>query len=226
MNLPTPIHDWNQTPAAAIQLQRQLAARIIESPLPRAARLAAGGDVAFNSEGDRLIAAWVVWDIAAHTIVETAFAHQNVTFPYVPGLLSFREAPALIEAARLLSREPDVFILDGHGKSHPRRFGLACHVGLFLDRPAIGCAKSRLCGQHREPGSRAGGSCRLVVDGETLGRVVRTREGAKPIYISIGHRMVLANAVSVTRRCCMGYRMPEPTRQAHLLVTRLRTELF
>lgn len=226
MNLPLPIHDWNQTPAAAIRLQRQLAARVLESPLTRLPRLVAGGDVAFNSDGNRLIAAWVVWDITSKEIVETVVAHQDVIFPYVPGLLSFREAPALIEASSKLSLEPDLIMLDGHGRSHPRRFGLACHVGLFLDRPTIGCAKSRLCGQHREPGQRAGSSRRLVDGGETLGRVLRTREGTRPVYVSIGHRMTLTDAVLVTRLCCAGYRIPEPTRQAHLLVTRLRTDMF
>jgi deoxyribonuclease V len=184
----------------------------------------AGGDVAFTRDGKHLIAGWVVWDIDAQAVVETAVALLPVRFPYVPGLLSFREAPALIAAARKLEIEPDAFMFDGQGLAHPRRFGIACHVGLLIDRPSLGCAKSRLCGEADAPAAARGSSQPLHLDGRTLGRVVRTREGVKPVFVSVGHRMTLQNAVRLTLRCCTKYRLPEPTRLAHQLVTSCRED--
>lgn len=222
MKLPPMRHRWNLTPQAAIRLQKRLAAEVVHTPLVRPPRFVAGGDVAFFDGGRQLVAAWVVWDVEARDIVEAATDVRAVAFPYVPGLLSFREAPALLAAARRLRAEPDVFMLDGQGLAHPRRLGLACHVGLLLDRPSLGCAKSRLCGEHDEPARRRGASRRLTDRGETLGRVVRTRAGVKPLFISVGHRITLDDAVRLTLRCCTKYRLPEPTRLAHRLVTRLR----
>jgi deoxyribonuclease V len=189
-------------------------------------RLVAGGDAAFSPDGSAVVAGWVVWDALAGTVVETAVELMPVTFPYVPGLLSFREAPALLAAARRLKSEPGAFLIDGQGLAHPRRLGIACHVGLWLGRPTIGCAKSRLCGQHAEPGARRGASTRLVHEGETIGRVVRTREGVKPLYVSVGHLVTLEDAVKLTLLCCRGYRLPEPARLAHQLVTRKRKQGF
>ncbi|MFQ5411939.1 MAG: endonuclease V, partial [Phycisphaerae bacterium] len=159
-----------------------------------------------------------VWDLKTRATIETTVDVRGVTFPYIPGLLSFREAPGLLAAARRLKSKPDVFMLDGQGLAHPRRFGLACHVGLLLDRPSLGCAKSRLCGTHGEPGRRAGCSKRLMLGGELIGRVVRTRDGVKPVYVSIGHKITLDDAEKLTLRCCTRYRLPEPTRLAHQLV--------
>lgn len=249
MKLPRARHRWNLTPKQAIRLQKRLATEIEQVPLCKSSRLVAGSDAAFTPDGEHIIAGWVVWDIQAKAVVDSALARRPVRFPYVPGLLSFREAPALIAAARKLTVEPDVFMFDGQGLAHPRRLGLACHVGLLIDRPSLGCAKSRLCGtpapksprswpggtnkQEVSPQPRsallqdiladtAGASCPLIHNGERIGRILRTREGVKPIYVSIGHKITLKDATRLTLRCCTKYRLPEPTRLAHQFVTRHR----
>jgi len=199
-----------------------LAGRVRHEPLCCATDLVAGGDVSFTPDGRCLIAGWVVWSLKLKDVIETAVDLREVTFPYVPGLLSFREAPPLLAAAKKLKTKPDVFMLDGQGLAHPRRFGLACHIGLLMDRPTVGCAKSRLCGRYKEPGPRAGSSCQLIDAGEVIGRVLRTRDGVKPLFISVGHLITLDQAVKLTLRCCTKYRLPEPTRLAHQLVTRRR----
>jgi deoxyribonuclease V len=140
-----------------------------------------------------------------------------VTFPYVPGLLSFREGPAVLDALDKLKSPPDLLIFDGHGLAHPRRFGLACHLGLLVDIPAIGCAKSRLCGQYEEPGPHRGDTMPLIDKGEVVGAAVRTRAGVKPVFVSIGHRVDLPTSIHYVLACCRGYRLPETTRWAHRL---------
>lgn len=222
MKLPRMTHKWNLSPAAAIRLQKRLAAEVREEPLQCRPNLVAGGDVSFTLDGRNLIAGWVLWDIRRKAVIETVIDIRPVTFPYVPGLLSFREAPALLAAARKLKTEPDVLLLDGQGLAHPWRFGLASHIGLLMDRPTAGCAKSRLCGSHQEPGPRRGASRRLIHNGEVIGRVLRTRDRVNPVYVSIGHAITLDDAVRLTLRCCEKYRLPEPTRLAHQLVTRRR----
>ncbi len=224
MKLPRARHRWNLTPKKAVRLQLRLAPQVRHEPLRRDPRRVAGGDVAFTRDGKHLIAGWVVWDIDAQAVVDTAIALRPVRFPYVPGLLSFREAPALIAAARKLEIEPDAFMFDGQGLAHPRRFGIACNVGLLIDRPSLGCAKSRLCGNADAPAAARGSTQPLLLDGRTLGRVVRTREGVKPVFVSVGHRMTLRDAVRLTLRCCTKYRLPEPTRLAHQLVTSCRED--
>ena len=149
-------------------------------------------------------------------MLETALAELPVTFPYVPGLLAFREAPAVLQAWRSLSIVPDLVIFDAHGLAHPRRFGLACHLGLVLDRPSIGCAKSRLCGEAATPAPEAGAWAGLTDGGEVIGAVLRTRPGVRPVYVSTGHRVSLPTAVALVLACCRGHRLPEPTRLAHL----------
>lgn len=213
-------HRWTLTPRAAIRLQERLAPTVLETPLPRMPRRVAGGDISFAPDGSELLAVWVVWDVRARAIVEAVFSRRRVTFPYVPGLLSFREAPAMIAAARRLKSEPDVFVLDGQGRAHPRRFGLACHVGVLLDRATIGCGKSLLCGRHDTPALAVGASKPLIDRGETIGRALRTQADTAPIYVSVGHRIDLASAVRVVMACCSAFRIPEPTRQAHQAVTR------
>src|SRR5262249_52668823 len=164
----------------------------------------------------------VVIRTAEWTVIEAQGVVREVTFPYVPGLLSFRETPVLLEAFARLQCEPDVIMVDGHGYSHPRRFGYACHLGLLLDRPTLGCAKSRLIGVHKEPGKRVGSLAALTDDGETIGQIVRTKLKTKPVFVSVGHKIDLASAVRVVLASCQGYRIPEPTRQAHLHVNALR----
>jgi deoxyribonuclease V len=224
VKLPPALHRWNLSPSAAIRLQLRLARRIREAPLPRRPRRVAGGDAAYLSGPALTIAAWVVYDPAHDRVIAVAHAVQPTRFPYVPGLLSFREVPALLAAARRLRVEPDVFMVDAHGRAHPRRLGMASHIGLLLDKPAIGCAKSRLCGEHSVPGRRAGSSTPLIHNHEVVGQVVRTRRGSKPVFVSTGHRVTLRDAVAVALACCQGYRLPEPVRLAHLEVTRLRRE--
>jgi deoxyribonuclease V len=222
MKLPRQRHRWDLSPRRAIRLQERLAGEVLHVPLSDAPRYVAGGDAAFAPGGDGIIVAWIVWDTRTQSTVETVVLRRAVRFPYVPGLLSFREAPALIAAAGKLRIEPEVFMLDGQGLAHPRRFGLACHVGLLLDRPSLGCAKSLLCGKHEPLGVRRGTTTTLIDKGEEIGRVLRTRSGVKPVYISVGHKITLDDAVALTLRCSTGYRLPEPTRLAHQLVTQQR----
>jgi deoxyribonuclease V len=220
MKLPPARHRWKLTPTQAIRLQSRLAALVVEAPLRAPPRLVAGGDAAFSPDGREALAAWVVWDAQERSVLEEVVAVQPVRMPYIPGLLSFREAPALLAAARRLRTEPDAFILDGQGRAHPRRFGLACHVGIRLDRVTVGCGKSRLCGTADTPAAAAGASKPLLHNGEVIGRVVRTREGASPVFVSIGHRIDLMGAVRLVLRCCTHFRIPDPTRLADQVVTR------
>jgi deoxyribonuclease V len=224
MKLPPPIHRWSMSPRAAIRLQQRLAGRIRIQPLPGRIRLVAGVDVAFSPDGERCLAGVVVYELMRGVVIEERLAWRAARFPYVPGLLSFREAPAALAAIRKLRCAPDVFMFDAQGIAHPRRLGLAAHTGLLMDRPAVGCAKSLLCGQYAEPPARAGKYTPLIHRGETVGGVLRTREGVKPVFVSVGHRVTLADAVDVVMRCVTRYRLPEPARLAHQLVTRHRCD--
>ena len=219
LKIPRALHSWSVTPKRARALQRNLSDRVIRSGSVRNLALAAGTDLAFSPDGSTCVAGVVVWDVHAREVVEEHVARRPVRFPYVPGLLSYREAPAVIAVLRKLKCEPDVFLFDGQGLAHPLRFGLACHVGIFIDRPSVGCAKSILVGDAREPESARGSTAPLIHDGEQIGTVVRTRDRVKPIYVSIGHRLSLNTAVAVTLACGGGYRLPEPTRLADRLVT-------
>jgi deoxyribonuclease V len=222
MKLPRAIHRWSLTPKAAIQLQKRLAPRVRIEPLTGSPRLIAGADLAFSPDGLRCLAGVVVYDLEARAPVEEVVAWRSVRFPYVPGLLSFREIPAVLAAARKLKSEPDLFMFDGQGFAHPRRVGLASHAGLALGKPSVGCAKSRLCGQHADPALEAGAFSPLLDEDEVIGAVLRTRTGVKPIYVSVGHRIMLEQAIEVAMSCVTRYRVPEPTRLAHILVTRRR----
>ncbi len=217
------LHTWPRNGKAAVSLQRKLAARVRLTPVTRNATLLAGADLSISPDGKRLIAGIVVWDLKSHDIVETRVVCVACAFPYVPGLLSFREMPGILAAVRKLRITPDVFLCDAHGLAHPRRFGLACHLGLWLNIPTIGCAKSRLCGEHAEPGLKKGSSARLIHRGEHIGRVLRTREDVKPIYVSPGHLCDHDSARRIALSAAIKYRLPEPTRLAHQLVTRART---
>ncbi len=216
------LHSWDLTPSEAAALQRQLAERIdTRTPLARCA-LIAGADVSYDRFSDTMYAGVVVLRTADLTIVEKRGAVRETAFPYVPGLLSFREAPALLEALAQVEAEPDAVMLDGQGIAHPRRLGLACHIGLWLDRPCLGCAKSRLIGRYQEPDRQAGALAKLVEGDDVLGYVVRTKTGVKPVFVSAGHKIDLASAKDWVLATCRGYRLPEPTRQAHLHVNALR----
>jgi deoxyribonuclease V len=219
-----PLHPWDLTPTEAVALQRQLAVRVdTRTPLTRC-DLIAGADVSYGRFSDIFFAGVVVLRTSDWTVVESRGAVRKSPFPYVPGLLSFREAPALLEAFAKLQSEPDAVMLDGHGLAHPRRFGLACHVGLWLDRPALGCAKTLLTGRHKEPGRKAGSVASLLDKDEVIGAAVRTKDRVKPVFVSAGHRIDLPSAVRLVLLGARGYRLPEPTRQAHLFVNRLRLQ--
>ena len=226
MKIPRSPHRWTLTPTAAVELQRKLAASVREEKLAGPARLIAGGDASFSPDGERLVAGWVVWDVNRREVIETVVAIKPVRFPYVSGLLSFREAPGLIAAARKLKCEPDVFMLDGQGVAHPRGMGIASHFGLLIDRPTLGCAKTRLYGTHDTPARSVGGSKPLLAGQRVIGRVVRMQEDVNPVYISVGHRIRLDDAVRIALRCSTKFRLPEPTRLAHHLVTAARNELL
>jgi deoxyribonuclease V len=210
------------TVAEARAIQEQLRGRVVDADRLGPVRLVAGADVSFDRFSPVLFAAVVVVDVASGAIVERAGARVVARFPYVPGYLSFRELPPLLAAFAKLRSMPDLVLADGQGRAHPRRFGIACHLGVELDLPTIGVAKSRLVGTHREPGARRGCGTRLVHAGETIGTVLRTRAGVAPVYVSVGHRVSLATARAWTLRLAPRHRLPEPSRAAHFEVNRLR----
>lgn len=221
MRIPEP-HPWPVSPAEAIALQKRLAPRVVlqGDPPEDAVRLVAGCDLAFlgaGRRGDTARAAAVVLSYPDLEPVEQAVVEAPVTFPYVPGLLAFREIPALLEAFRGVQQTPDLLVVDGQGYAHPRRFGLACHLGLLLDLPTIGCAKSRLVGEHDDPAAAAGSRAELRHEGALIGAVIRTRERGRPLYVSPGHRVGIDAAADWVLRLCRGYRLPEPTRLADRL---------
>jgi deoxyribonuclease V len=187
-------------------------------------RLVAGIDAAFSADGAQCIAGVVVWDNVESSVCEEAVARRPLTFPYVPGLLSFREAPAVIAALRKLRATPDALMYDGHGVAHPRRFGIASHVGLLTGLPTVGCAKSVLVGDYRMPAVHRGAAAPLVDRGERIGSVLRTRDGVRPVFVSVGHRMDLRACESLVLACTTRYRLPEPTRLADQLVARVKRE--
>jgi deoxyribonuclease V len=206
-------HSWDLSPQEASDVQSDLAARVERQLRMGPVRHVAGIDVSVRDDVAR--AAVVILDFGGLDPVDYAIATRPVTFPYVPGLLAFREGPAVLDALERVSTTPDLLIFDGQGLAHPRRLGIASHIGLLADMPAIGCAKSRLCGQHDEPGEEPGEYASLVDKGEAIGAVLRTRRRVKPVYVSIGHRVDLATSVEYVSACCRGYRLPETTRWAH-----------
>jgi deoxyribonuclease V len=209
-------HPWQVTPAEAQAIQRSLADQVSRKNEVGLVRLVAGVDISSDRASRMATGAAVVLAYPDMTVVERSVVEQEVDFPYIPGLLSFREAPLILAACEKLNHIPDLILVDGQGIAHPRRLGLASHVGLLLDLPAIGCAKSLLCGSHGLVGDEAGSLAEISHDGEVIGAALRTKKGVRPLYVSVGHKVDLASAVSWVMRCCRGYRMPEPTRMAHL----------
>jgi deoxyribonuclease V len=217
-----PLHSWDVTVAEATALQRELAAQVDVRPAVKHCELIAGADISYNRFSPTMYAAVVVLRMDDMSIVEVRGAVAETTFPYQPGYLSFREAPTLIEAFARVESEPDAVMFDGQGIAHPRRLGLASHVGLWLQKPSLGCAKSRLVGRFGTLPRQAGSVMPLTLDDEQLGMVVRTKTGVQPVYVSPGHLIDIASSVDLALRSCRGYRIPEPTRQAHLHVNALR----
>jgi deoxyribonuclease V len=211
-------HPWPRDAKRAIRLQRSLHPRLRIGGSPAGVRLVAGADIAYDPRRDRLLAAILVFRLPGLELVETSQVARKVRFPYVPGLLSFREAPPLLEAWDRLAAKPELLICDGQGIAHPRRLGLASHLGLLIGVPTIGCAKSRLVGVHDEVGSQRGDRTPLRHEGRILGAVVRTRSRVRPLYVSPGHLIGIPAATRWVLRLCRGYRLPEPTRLADQFV--------
>ncbi|HOW27786.1 MAG TPA: endonuclease V [Elusimicrobiota bacterium] len=207
------LHRWNVSPADAVQIQKYLVRRLSLAYKHRPVRLIAGADIAFCSPR-RAVAGVILFEYPSWRVVEHRSTRARISFPYIPGLLSFREAPLLLKTFQKLRRTPDIVFVDGHGIAHPRGIGLASHLGLFLDRPTIGCAKSRLIGDYPDPPGRAGGCSWLTYRGATVGAALRTKKDCRPVFVSPGHRIDLPAAVELTRHCLDGHRVPLPTRQA------------
>ncbi len=244
------LHRWDLSNRQAIELQKRLACEVQFTAIERPPELIAGLDCALSKDNQRIIAAAVVLKAPNTTkglwgplkqpdteVIETASAWQKVAFPYIPGLLSFREAPVCIAAVEKLKNEPDVFIIDGQGIAHPRRLGLASHLGLFFDKPTIGCAKSRLTGTFEDPPLEKGAYSLLkdkkswkphtsheprATSDETIGAVVRTRTNVEPVFVSVGNKCLLEDAIKITLDCTTKYRLPESTRLAHKIVSKLK----
>jgi len=217
-------HSWDLSIAEARALQERLRPRVeARDRLGPVARVA-GADVSYDRGSPWLHAAVVVLEARTLELLESAAVRARARFPYVPGYLSFREIPPLLDAFARLRLRPDLLVADGHGRAHPRRFGFASHLGLALDLPTIGCAKSVLVGRYREPGPRRGAHTQLRADGEVIGEALRTREGVRPVFVSVGHRISLASARRHVLRLARRYRLPEPVRAAHAEVNRLRRE--
>jgi deoxyribonuclease V len=220
---PPPARRWELTVAEARERQQAMRARLVTVPPPGfAPRYVAGADVSMERFKHYGYAAVVVIDLRTMETVDEAAAAAELRFPYVPGYLSFRELPVLDQAWRALRIRPDVVVFDGHGYAHPRRFGLACHGGVAWDVPSIGCAKNPFIGTHEPVGDERGATSPIVHEGEVVGMVVRTRAGARPLYVSAGHRMDLPTAVDLVLRLAPKYRQPETTRRAHQLVNEHR----
>jgi len=211
-------HEWDLSCKEAIEIQRQLASQVRFTAMKKRPKIIAGLDCAFSKDGKWIFASAVVIDISDFSIIETAIASRKVDFPYIPGLLSFREAPVCIDAIEKLKTTPDIFIADGQGFAHPRRFGIACHIGVLVDKPTVGCAKSRLIGTFDEPGRLKGNYSQLLDEKEPIGAVLRTRTDVKPVYVSVGHKCTLEDAISIILECTTKYRLPESSRLAHQLV--------
>jgi len=213
---------WDLTPREAMRLQEKLRERVVLEDRFHPIHFVAGADLAFDPGTEVAFAGVIVYRFPGLEEVERRMARRRLRFPYVPGLLSFREGPALLAAFARLRTEPDLILIDGHGRAHPRLFGIACHIGVLLDKPTIGCAKSLLVGEHDEPGVAPGAATPLVFQGQRVGAVLRTRENVKPIYVTPGHRVSVTSAVEFVRQCLDGFRIPKPTREADHYVRDLR----
>jgi deoxyribonuclease V len=216
------LHDWTMTPREAVELQKSLRERVRLQPLKKEVRTVAGADISFNKFSPVVYAGLVVMRLPSLEVVEEVGVVSETKFPYVPGLLSFRESPSVLEAWAKLKTEPDAVMFDGQGIAHPRRCGIASHVGLIINRPTLGCAKSVLVGKYEEPEEERGHWAELVDRGEVVGAAVRTKTKVQPIFVSPGHLIDFEGAIRLTLDCDGGYRQPEPTRRAHLLVNALR----
>ena len=210
------LHNWQMSIAQAKQIQQELASKVSRKSEALNPNSIAGVDISVSNSTRIARSAVVILSYPELEIMEIATAEDKLDFPYIPGLLSFREAPLILAACQKLSTNPDLILVDGQGIAHPRRFGIASHLGLLLDTPTIGCAKSRLCGKHEPVDMEAGAYAELFDNGEVIGAALRTKNKVNPIYVSIGHKMDLPTAIAWAMQCCRRYRLPEPCRLAHL----------
>lgn len=219
------LHSWRVGYKKAIQIQETLKDRLIIKKSFRKIRTIAGADVSYDKQSDCFFAGVIVFKQNKHLErLEEASAVGKVSFPYIPGLLSFREAPILLKAFYNLKNDPDIILFDGQGIAHPRYFGLASHMGLILDKPSIGCAKTRLVGKYNPVENSAGAYSELLYKNTVVGAALRTKINTTPVFVSPGHKIDLTSAIRFVLKTCCGYRIPEPIRQAHLLVNRLRKD--
>jgi deoxyribonuclease V len=217
------IHSWDVSPKEAFSIQESLREMLVPQGELGKVRVVAGADVACPKGKGKAVGGVAVFSYPGLEIIEEAVAERELAFPYVPGLLAFREAPALLDAFEKLCVEPDVVLFDAQGYAHPRRMGLASHLGILLDKPSVGCAKSVLVGDYEEPENAMGSVAPLMHKNEVVGAAVRTRKGVKPVFVSVGHRVSLDSAIAMVISCCRGYKLPEPARRAHTLVTRYKS---
>lgn len=214
------LHDWQVSVSQAMAIQRELAELVSARDEVSDIRLVAGVDISVRKTSGVVRGAVVVLNYPELKLIEIQTAEKAIEFPYVPGLLSFRESPVILAACEKLTNLPDLILVDGQGRAHPRRLGLASHLGVLWDRPTIGCAKSRLCGEYPPVESEPGRFSDLLHREEVIGAVLRTRANSKPLYVSVGHKISLEAAIRWVLRCCRGHRLPEPTRLAHLAAVR------
>jgi len=216
------LHPWDLQYSEAIKVQQELKARLILEAPSIDPKLVAGADVSYSKSSDMFYSSVVVLEMPYMSVLEEVTAEGKVDFPYIPGLLSFREAPVLIKAFEKVKCIPDVIVFDGQGIAHPRGVGLASHMGLILDLPSIGCAKSNLVGNYGHLGTEAGEHTPIIFKDDVVGAVLRTKTNVAPVFVSPGHRMDIPSAIEIVMKICRGYRLPEPTRRAHLSVNRAR----
>jgi deoxyribonuclease V len=219
------LHPWDVTPKAAVGIQNSLKSRIQLKDSFRKIRVIAGADVAFDKNSNQGYGGVIVYSFPELEEIERQGVTGPITFPYVPGLLAFREAPILLDAFSSLKTEPDIILFDGQGIAHFRRMGIATHLGIVLNKPTIGCAKSRLIGRYGEPGENVGSCSPLIHDQETVGMVLRTRKRVCPIFVSPGTKISLETCIEVVLQCVDGYRVPKPTREADRYVALLKKKL-
>jgi deoxyribonuclease V len=220
----TPLHSWDLDYKQAVELQKILASKLQFSKLDHPVQYVAGADISYSKADPRIFGAVVILKLPEFTIIESSYAYKEIPFPYIPGLLAFRELPILWEIFKKIKKVPDVVICDGQGIAHPRKLGLASHLGLLLKIPTIGCAKKRLVGEYAEPGKDRWSESPMIYKGDVVGAALRSREKVKPIFISPGHMIDLNGAIAVVKSCITKYRLPESTRLAHQLVNKLRLE--
>jgi deoxyribonuclease V len=218
------LHSWNVTCKEAVAIQQVLRERLIlhDGDFPVRIKTIGGADISYSKKSDLFYAAVVLMDFPSLEVLEVQSAVERAPFPYVPGLLSFREGPALLKIFETLEKMPDAVIFDGQGIAHPRGVGLASHMGLFLDIPTIGCAKTRLIGRYGEVGKEIGDYADLFLDGRIVGAVLRTKKKVRPVFISPGHKIGVRKSIEIILDCCRGYRLPEPVRRAHIAVNEIR----